>query len=92
MTEPRDGIEERLKRLGQATEVVGPSQGFEVRILAAIEREARVRWFAVPRRAGRLALLVGGLAAAASIALALQSQRELDDDAIVADEWADVGE
>ena len=35
------------------------------------------------------ALLVGGLAAAASIALALGSQRMLDDDAIAAEEWAE---
>lgn len=92
MTEPRDFIDERLKRLAARTEGVAPAGGFEDWILAGVERASGVVWFDSMWRSGRVALVVGALAAAASVVAAVSVQTDLDDATMTAFELVELDE
>jgi len=85
-----DLIERRLKQLGAATEAIVPSERFHQRIIDAAEQRSATRWLDVPWRVGGVALVVGALAAAASVLLALRVQTELDDQMLVSADWVEM--
>ena len=90
MSEPEDRIERRLRQLGKATESVGPSEGFDPWIIRQAEHQSGTRWLDVPWRLGGVALVVGALAAAASVLLALRVQTELDDRVLTTADWVEI--
>jgi hypothetical protein len=91
MTKPEDFIEERLRRLGAATEPIAPSAGFDQWLVEAATRRAATRGLVVPWRVGGAALVVGALAAAASVLLALRMESALDEQVLVTADWVESG-
>ncbi len=92
MTEPEDFIEQRLKHLAEATEQVGPTAGFDDWIIGAVQEKTGLSWFDSLWRAGRVALVAGTLAAAASVLLAVHMRGEADDAVLNAFELVELDE
>jgi hypothetical protein len=86
MSEEKDELESLLSRLARQTEGVGARPGFERRVMAAIAREPAPGWYLGLVRTGRVALVAAGLAAAASFALAVQSDARYSSAVAVGDE------
>jgi hypothetical protein len=92
MNEPKDFIDERLARLGSATEDVVPTTGFDDWVVAAVERDSGVVWFDGMWRGGKMALVVGALAAAASVMLAMNERIDLDEQVMATFEMVELSE
>ena len=78
--EADSSVHATLERLATQTSKVVPAPGLNDWIWQRVEREPKQHWLRVSKNTGRLALLVGTLAAAASVALAFHSQVELDEE------------
>jgi protein-L-isoaspartate O-methyltransferase len=92
MKELEDFIAERCTRLAAETAEVAPQPGFDDWIMTAIEREPPAAWFDWVWRSGRVALVAGALAAAASVAIAAEVQTELDNATLATFELVELGE
>jgi hypothetical protein len=69
-------VEARLARLRDATEALAPPVGFDDRVAGALRGRRGLAAVVLPF--GRRALAVAALAAAASVALAFQSERSAE--------------
>lgn len=81
MTDPRE-IDERLAKLGKATEGVRPRAGFTAKVMSAALAQPRAAtpadwWSDVPRVARRL-LPVAAIAAAVGIVWAVRATSDVD--------------
>ena len=81
MTDPRD-IDERLERLGRATQGVRPRPGFTAKVMSAALAQAPAArtsdwWSDVPRVARRL-LPVAAIAAAVGVVWAVRATSDVD--------------
>lgn len=93
MNDPEAFIDQRLAELGRATEGIAPAPGFDDFIVRAVERRSGVVWFETMwRRTGRAALLIGALAAAASVVLAVSARTELDEQTLTTFEMVELSE
>ncbi|MBW2524620.1 MAG: hypothetical protein JRI23_10615 [Deltaproteobacteria bacterium] len=92
MSEPDDFIDAKLAQLARATEDVVPTAAFDDWVAAAVGRESGVVWFESVWRTGRVALLVGALAAAASVVLAMNARIDLDEQVMANFEMVELAE
>ncbi|HSQ62269.1 MAG TPA: hypothetical protein VLM85_03615 [Polyangiaceae bacterium] len=81
MTDPRE-IDERLERLGKATEGVRPRAGFTAKVMSAALAQAPAArapdwWSDVPRVARRL-LPLAAIAAAVGVVWAVRATSDVD--------------
>lgn len=92
MSKSEEYVEDRLRKLGQATLDIAPAAGFDAWVLEAVERQSGVVWFDTMWRTGRVALLVGALAAAASVVLAWNARTDLDEAVLATFEMVEFSE
>lgn len=74
-----DDTDERLIRLGRATEGIAPRPGFSARVMGSLVAESRSGWLDTVRVASRRVLPAAALAAVVALALAARSQASLDE-------------
>lgn len=74
MAEDLETVDERLARLGRATEGILPRPGFADRVMLAIE-QSDLGWLDAALIAARPGVLAALVAAAAAVGLAVQTDR-----------------
>jgi len=73
MTEQPETVDDRLKRLAQATSGLRARPGFQARVMLAVQSAAAPGWLESAVLSARIAFAVALLTATAAIALALQT-------------------
>lgn len=79
MTDHERSVDERLARLGAATEPLRASSGFSARVMQAVEATATPGWLTQVWPTGRRLLPVFAVAAAVAVGWAAQVQGEVDE-------------
>ena len=79
MSPREEDVEARLARLSRETEALGPSPGFNARVMAAIDREEPAGFIDALWASSRRLLPIAALAAAVAVVWAVQSSGTVDD-------------
>jgi hypothetical protein len=79
MSPREEDVEARLARLSRETEALGPSPGFNARVMAAIDREEPAGFVDALWASSRRLLPIAALAAAVAVVWAVQSHGTADD-------------
>jgi hypothetical protein len=78
MSPREEDVDMRLARLARETDALGPSAGFNARVMAAIEREEPAGFDALWASSRRL-LPIAALAAAVAVVWAVENRGTVDD-------------
>jgi hypothetical protein len=79
MSPREEDVEARLARLARETEALGPSVGFNAKVMAAIDREEPAGFIDALWTSSRRLLPIAAVAAALAVAWAAQSSGTVDD-------------
>jgi hypothetical protein len=72
-------LDERMARLGRATEAIRPRAGFSARVMGALGSERQIGWLDVVSGSSRRFLSIAALAAAVAAVWAVKSESTVDD-------------
>jgi hypothetical protein len=75
MAEHPETVDERLARLGRATDEIRPNSGFADRVMLAIEQHVELGWLDAALSAARPGVFAAAVAAAAAVGLAVHTER-----------------
>ena len=79
MSPREEDVEARLARLAGETEALGPSAGFNAKVMAAIDREEPAGFIDALWASSRRLVPIAALAAAVAVVWAVQNRGTVDD-------------